>query len=680
MGIKREADDAHFLARVEERELALRLDEGFIVTFGRAHGELSKWLAEPKSHLTERFGFAKELLVIYSRHPKTDARVLTAIENIARDPEFKHRIDRAVVLLIHGGDSNETQALLRERLDWIIVPIAIKDLANPQRGDLFLRARIAEAIGNVDLFAMSSPITDDKYFFGRDDLVQHLITRSAERGESTGLFGLRKTGKTSVLFALKRRLLGTGVLVEYVDCQNPGIHAARWWEVLEALVGRCLNVLRNEHRRTARLSVEYTQTNAGNRFLTDVRSLVAEGQLRQILLLFDEIEYITPQISGALGRHWDQDFVPFWQAIRSVHHEVQGRLTFVVAGVNPASVTTSHFGTNPNPIFQLAPPTFLDPMDGPRVREMVRTIGRYSGLNIAEPVYLHLTETYGGHPFLIRLACSEVWRAADVRQPERRQLISLKSFEDLRPQLRARLERPIKDILLSLVWWYPEEYELLRILAEGDATFVTEYLREHPSSVLQFAHYGMLTPDGKRFAIADLQEFLRSYGDAYKSEVSPFTRGDMPPELLPEVPNLEALARLFEKRSEIEALLRRAVLLYLGVQQNWDNTKIARAMQKGIHSRKERGAKPEDLFVGRTPQQVINDLYTLDLKTIITANWDVFGPLFGGNRGRFEMNMDTLNRARRIDAHAKPIPPAEGEEISNSYAWLRARLDSIPKL
>ena len=42
------------------------------------------------------------------------------------------------------------------------------------------------------------------------------------------------------------------------------------------------------------------------------------------------------------------------------------------------------------------------------------------------------------------------------------------------------------------------------------------------------------------------------------------------------------------------------------------------------------------------------------------------------------MNMDTLNKARRVDAHAKPVPHAEVEEISNSYAWLRGRLEAIP--
>jgi hypothetical protein len=166
--IKQEAYEAYFVSREAERELAIRLDEGFTVTFGRTHGELSMWLAEPKAHMRERFGFAKELLVIYSRHARTDARVLTAIENILRGPDFRHRVDKSVVLLVHAGDEQETNALLQENLDWIVVPIITRELTDPNRGDLFLRAKIARAIGNVDLFGMSSPVTDDRYFFGRN--------------------------------------------------------------------------------------------------------------------------------------------------------------------------------------------------------------------------------------------------------------------------------------------------------------------------------------------------------------------------------------------------------------------------------------------------------------------------------------------------------------------------------
>ena len=500
MAIKPEADEAYFQSRPEERDLASRFDEGFDVTYGRSWGDLAMWLSEPKSHMRERFGFAKELLAVYSKHNRTDARVLTAIENISRAPEFKHRMERAIVLLIHNGDAEETRLLLQEHPDWIVVPIAANEMANPERGRLFLRARIASTIGTLDLFGMSSPITSDRYFFGRNDLVQQLIVRLIDRGENAGLFGLRKTGKTSVLYAVSRRLEDQPILTEYIDCQNPGIHAARWWQVLETIAERCADSLKRNRKRTVTTS-RYDERNAGNLFLKDVHALLTDGQLQHIVLLFDEIEYTTPRISSALGQHWDMDFVPLWQTIRAVHQEVKGQLTFLVAGVNPAAVTTSHFHGAPNPIFQLATPTYLSPLDVPKVRDMVRTIGRYSGLNIEEPVYKHLTDTYGGHPFLIRIACSEVTKRADTKSPERRAVVRIANLTDQETVIRARLERPIRDILLSLVWWYPEEYDLLAILADGDEGFVVDYLEDDPASVLRFAHYGLLTKDGRKFAI-----------------------------------------------------------------------------------------------------------------------------------------------------------------------------------
>ncbi len=354
MAIKPEADQAYFSKNLRQRELALRLDEGFTVTFGDRHGSLSFWLAEPKEHMRERFGLHQEILVIYSQHSKTDARVLTAIENITRMPNFKHRVDKVLVLLIHEGDNPDIRELLHNQTDWVIIPIHDEELLNPKRGSLFLRARISHEFSAIDLFGMSSPITSDKYFFGRDDLVQTLLTRSLVRHENSGLFGLRKTGKTSILFAFRRRLAERPVLSEYVDCQNPGIHSARWWKVLENLVVRFCEALKRERNRDSKIQGSYTQTDAGTRFSSDIATLLKVGDLEQIVLMLDEVEYITPKLSGALGRHWDQDFIPFWQAIRATHQETQGRFSFIVAGVNPACVEKSHFEQIPNPIFQPA--------------------------------------------------------------------------------------------------------------------------------------------------------------------------------------------------------------------------------------------------------------------------------------------------------------------------------------
>jgi hypothetical protein len=675
--IRPDAERNYFAGRTKQRDIAARLDEAFDITFADIIGQLAFWLAEPKLHAKERFGLQQEILVIYSSHEKTDARVLTAIENIGRMTNFKHRIEKVLCLLIHNGDAAEAEGIVRSQTERIIVAFTAQELLDPDRGGVFVRAKIAKALGALDLFGMSSPIRSDRYFFGRDELVQNLINRSHIRRENSGLFGLRKTGKTSVLFALERRLKDQHIITEYLDCQNPGIHGARWWQVLDYIASRCSVGLGRTDKQELSGRGTYTAENAGLSFTDDIRKIIQHTEESQILVMFDEVEYVTHGLSGALGKHWDADFLPLWQTVRSVHQETKGRFSFIVAGVNPACVERSHFGVTPNPIFQLATPFYLEPLSVSNVRSMVRTIGKYAGLQFDEDVYAYLQETYGGHPYLIRIACSELWKACDVTQPEHLTNVRIADFTRLRLQIKARLAQPIKDILLSLVWWYPDEYDILQILASGDYKFVSDYLRQEPEQIIQFAKYGILRGDSGHFAIADVREFLNQYGDKYKQEISPFARTDMPPDVLPEVPNLELLAKLFAKRCELEVKLRKTILLYMGMKYNWDAEKIARFIVKGLNKRPDR-QNPAELFVGRKPQEVMNELYTLDLKMIILENWDLFANLFDAHKTRFDMNMDTVNKARRVEGHTKPVTPEEAAEFENSYLWMLNRLDRVP--
>jgi hypothetical protein len=674
-----DAHKTYFSSHPEESELAEKLDEAFDISFAKTHGELAFWIGNPKPRTRERFGLRKEVLIIYSPHLTTDARVLTAIENIIRSPDFKHRLDRVLFLLVHKGDPAATADLVHADRERIVIPIHANELLNLQRGPMFLRSRMTAELGAVDLFGMSSPLTSDKYFFGREEIVNLLVKRATVYRGNAGLFGLRKTGKTSVLFAIQRALSDLKILSQYVDCQNPGIHAARWWNVLENIIERCRETLKTNHKRDLKITGGYTKTNAGTRFTSDLSSLLDNGGLEQVLLLFDEIEFITPRVAGALGQHWDEDFVPFWQSIRAAHQELQGKIVFVVAGVNPAGVDKPLFGTLPNPIFQLATPIYLEPLSDSAVHSMVRSIGRYAGLAFGEDVFKYLAGTYGGHPYLVRIACSEVWRANIPNDPLQPQKIVIDNFRAICDEIRSRLAGPIKDILLSLVWWYPDEYELLQIMAAGDHEFVRTYLEANPGAYTRFVHYGLISANTTEFAIADVKNFLKEYGEEYKRELSPFTRSDMPMNILPEIPDLDLLGKLFGKRVQLEILLRKAIILYLGVKCTWNPECMAKAMASGLRPRPDR-PDPKSLLVGRTPQDAVNELFLLDLKAIITENWQVFSPLFDSNKVRFEMNMDTVNIARRVDAHIKTVSEQEKSDFENSYAWLLARLDKLPKI
>jgi hypothetical protein len=389
--------------------------------------------------------------------------------------------------------------------------------------------------------------------------------------------------------------------------------------------------------------------------------------------MLDEIEYITSGLNKGLGKHWDDDYVPFWQVMRSTHQETLNRFVFIVAGVNPACINQPHFGGLTNPIFELANLEFLEPFDRHQVRDMVRAIGRYSGLEFDEDVYSYLQDTYGGHPFLIRVACSEVWGSIDSVDAQQRVKVGVSKFVAMQAEIKARLAQPIRDILLSLLWWYPDEYDILQILATGGVDFVDEYIKANPGSIIRFEKYGILKKEGRgEFAIRDLRDFLILFGDAYKKEVSPFRTSDIPAELLPHIPDLVELTKLFQMRTEVEVRLRKTIMVCLQVKYGFDMTKLATGMASALGARGRERPDPKMLFVGRPPQEVMSELYTLDLKDIIVGHWDTFAPLFQFSKERFEQNMVTLNTARRVDAHTKPFSPEQQSNFTNSYGWLLA--------
>jgi len=676
MGIKPQAENAFFSKHPDQKQVALAFDECFTITHGKEFGGFFYWVAEPRKHVRERFGLTKEILMLYSPFDRVDQRAFKAVEDLVSGPVLRNRVDNLVSILVHNGNPHDAADLAREKNVRVVVPFACAELHDKNAGVLFVQSRLAKELGATDLFGMSSPLKSDVYFFGRDDLVQELVDRATVRGENSGVFGLRKTGKTSVLYALKRRVESRPILVEYFDCQNPGLQGARWWQALENLVDRLDASLKTNYKRSGKPRLNYRPESAGTAFSADIQGLLANGGLDKIIVLLDEIEWISPKLSGALGKHWDVDFVPFWQAVRATHQETQGRLTFVVAGVNPMAVETPHFDTLPNPIFQLARPYFLQPLAQQVIREMLSVIGRYAGVQFDPAVFGHVHKMYGGHPYIVRIACSEVVSRIDTTNPQYMARVCVDDFAVAAADISERLAQPIKDILLSLVWWYPEEYDLLRITAAGDTAFVEQYATERGGH-MQFHKYGILKDGTTEFAIADMKTFLQHYGDMYKKELSPFTRSDFPPELLPEIPDIELLGELFILRTNLEVQLRRLVITMLNFAKGFDGTKVAFAMIGGLVKRPDR-SDPGALFVGRRPQDVIHDLYLLDLKTIVANNWDVFSGLFDNDKGQFELSMDRLNKARRVDGHSKPITVEEAGAIKDSFSWLKLKLAKVP--
>ena len=165
-----------------------------------------------------------------------------------------------------------------------------------------------------------------------------------------------------------------------------------------------------------------------------------------------------------------------------------GAFCFVVAGVNPHLLEAERIGRFDNPLFSTIRPYYLRPFDRKSIREMVRRLARYMGLRCEETLHNALAQEYGGHPFLVRQACSQLAR----KIPERPGELSRDLLDGNRSAINRGLEKNVRQILNVLAIWYPDEYEMIRVLAAGDAETFRSYAEASTEFTEHMEGYGLV--------------------------------------------------------------------------------------------------------------------------------------------------------------------------------------------
>ena len=205
------------------------------------------------------------------------------------------------------------------------------------------------------------------YFFGRTNIVNDIVD-SVRKSENRGIFGLRKTGKTSILYKLRRICKETKLAtLIYFDCKRVDIRSKRWVGLLGLITDEIIKAL---------AMPTDTGTNDGmiERFNRVVRMIPAK---RKVCLVFDEIEYISPL--AILDPHWKRDFIDFWQLMWSTQSDVR-RINCVIAGVNPYLAELDAIDGVQNPVFGIVRSTMITGMNKDEVHAMIKRIGRQMGL------------------------------------------------------------------------------------------------------------------------------------------------------------------------------------------------------------------------------------------------------------------------------------------------------------
>ena len=618
-------------------------------------------LLKPSKHITNGFGLENELLLIYHQYSTVQPRVLQIADKLLSEVPSRQRAEPLAFVLVtaaHDAKAEVQRLLANSQNPRVIVPFTESECKETQ-DQYFVRNRLSEFFYSRDLFDMSRPLASDAYFFGRHALVLS-IRDLLKSGENVGLFGLRRTGKTSVLLRLQRLFSdGKDGKLIYFDLEDSGLYQLRWWELLGRIAAELPGPRRN---------IGYTAENAADQFRVALQGL---SKTVKVVIALDEIEHITPGERLRMREHWDKDFVELWKTVRAVQN-ANRQVSFIVCGTNAAPVETASFDGRDNPLFGMVTKRYMSPFTRDEVRQMTRTLGRFMGLSIEEGAFDYLHSRYGGHPFITRQACSRVFE--DLKEKRKPIAVSAKLLIETELARDLHLFAHAENVLSVLQRWYPMEYEMLEYLADNDLASYAGLEAAAPELSAHLRGYGLVHPSRPEL----LMQFLASY-----------IRGRRQIVQMASVPSKNDVELTSDKGQE-EGVFER--LAELGVHRNKIETKLRLFIKRVLIASKGAArwidpvlssvpSERRDKLVGVDRNEILHEhLFLLDLLNVILKNWISFAHLEqqpGQTRvtkAQFEVLVDFLNRHRE-DAHAKEVDLATVAAVALAAKTLEAAIE-----
>lgn len=646
-GINTTVNLKHF--NEEEEEIIKRLSKEWYITNGGGPIQLNQksgykyFLMKPTKEFQTMFNLEREILAIFSSYENFEPRTLDAFSLIFK--KYSNlRLDKVCTVLISRDMLIEQKLVSLLKSDpesQIVVPFTYEELIR-NRNEFLLKNRFKKHFYTRDLFAFEAPITKDLFFFGRNDLVHRIVNRHMS-GENSGLFGLRKTGKTSVVFGVKRAIEQIEELCVFIDCLNPSFHGKRWDKALYYIVQQ----IKEQNSLTVKTRPEekYIADNATDSFEKDILKIHNNTGKKSVLLIFDEIENLTPNISPS--EHWtkDTDFILLWGSIRTVFQKLlllkedKVVLTFLIVGTNPRCVEIPTIHKTDNPIFSKVPFEYIQGFDISQTKEMVLGLGGYMGLHFDEIVYSKLQEDFGGHPFLIRHVCSIINELAPTERPSR---IDKTLYQSAKVLFIERYSKYIEMIVTVLKEYYELEFDMLTYLAIDDTTTFKNLAEEFPDLTSHLLGYNVIdrSRDNYFFKIEAIKQYLSNKNKYKKLNLS----------------TEEMWREISERRNYIESKIRQIVKTQLNaVLGKSEATTLILSIYGEPRKSKYNGLQYSDLFDATKVEIYLNDMIK-----IINKYYDYFKNIFGADKNDTILKLETINKYR-ADAHAKQLKKDEME-------------------
>lgn len=442
------------------------------------------FLLKPENFIQEGYGMDKEVMLFYSPYDELQPRALQAANSLFSIVSFKTRVDTLNCFFISKDSSIKHYSGINsfdEEQSRIIVPFVYNDVLKNKNDSWYVRNVLKEYFYDVDLFGYTLPLKDDTSFFGRQQMISRYID-GVRRCENRGIFGVRKTGKTSLLFQLDRIIRQQRIgFVYFVDCKSPSYRKLHWNELLGEMCERIAKTLK------IRIKKNFDEKEIIKSFRYVMK--IASERSKKIVFLFDEIEYIS--FRAPIDLHWQNEFIDFWQTIWSVQ-SIYRNFVFIISGVNPSVSEIDTINGIQNPLFSIVQSEYLQGLTLDDAKNMIKVLGKRMGMKFDYNAIEILYNQYNGHPMLLRMACSTIYRQYETQN--RPINITVDVVKDLQDDINDILSYYYAHIVSEIKQFYPDEYEMLELLASGQTSDFLE-LESNSDYTKHLYAYGLIAKD-----------------------------------------------------------------------------------------------------------------------------------------------------------------------------------------
>lgn len=665
---KNEVYNQHLKKGTDEDKILNRLSKLLYVSkighFNMDKGEHYSFVLLGTTEILKRFVRGqREFLLVFSHFPSKDwqDRTLKVEREIRR---LKDVSDRNPLPNFYMMISNAYH--LKERIDnnikgkpmAAIIPFTYDEILLCETNELLknlLLKRFTEYHFENNMLGESTAIEEDNLLFGDRGKIADSIVDRCRQGGNSGIFGLRRSGKTSVLNAALRRLDKEGIKYIKVEARSELQNASSWIQSLYYIARKIkektsgiIQVPGESHEDfIGRLKLNRPMSsfaeNASQSFVEDVKLYCKD--CAPFVIAIDEVELITYNTASTQAWRNIEAYCGFWSALRDCG------CSLVICGVNSTinEISTVSFDgiIGDNPMYERITncsesyKTYLPPFTDEQTKRMINTLGGYSDIGFSN-VYSTINNTFGGQPYPIRQFCAYVFdNIKSMRNYFQTYEVSQATIDNLLSKFNgSNVGRGLCETILQHVRvYYKNEYLMLEKMAHSPQKY-NRIDGKDKQIIDHLEKYGLIEYDhGTCFVTFKLNSIK-----AFLCEICLKDPIDMN--------NYERRRYIQDFLAEFEKKLKKHIFNYYDV--NGDQATGRQIIARNLVFNTKYGVSLDvntcDFVELFEHKKFI--FYFSSLKKIINEKWSTLGTKFqntGINKNRFNIYMDDLN-AGRTDA------------------------------